>query len=122
MKAEFVIYVLFIHWIADFVFQDDETALKKSSNVWYLAFHSINYTAVLCVGLFWWLYLNELPYTKAIPTLFAINCSLHMFIDGITSRINAYLYGKARHWFFVSVGFDQFLHYVVLFWSLQEIL
>ena len=43
-----------------------------------------------------------------------INMVLHFFIDGTTSRINAALYENHRHWFFVMIGFDQWIHYMSL--------
>jgi hypothetical protein len=46
----------------------------------------------------------------------------HTIIDGITSKINAYLWNKNdRHNFFTMIGFDQLLHYVTIFWFLKYI-
>lgn len=45
-----ILWMIFVHWIADFVFQDDETALKKSSGVTVLACHAFLYFCVLMVG------------------------------------------------------------------------
>jgi uncharacterized membrane protein YjjP (DUF1212 family) len=48
-----------------------------------------------------------------------INFSLHWIIDFITSRINSKLWAAGQtHYFFVSVGFDQLLHYACLFGTL----
>lgn len=39
----------------------------------------------------------------------------HIATDAITSRINSKLWAaKKVHWFFVSVGFDQWIHFVTL--------
>ena len=50
------------------------------------------------------------------PFLVLLNLPAHFITDGITSRMTTWLYNKGeRHWFFVVIGLDQFLHYVVLF-------
>lgn len=41
--------------------------------------------------------------------------ALHCGVDYVTSRVNAWLYPRSRHWFFVGIGFDQALHMTLLF-------
>lgn len=44
----------------------------------------------------------------------------HLVIDGVTSRITAWLWKEKRvHDFFVMIGADQILHYVTIFWYLD---
>ena len=111
MKPEWITYIIVLHWIADFVCQDDWTAINKSKSWLVLTFHCSIYFFVLLTGL---------AIFGKYGSWVWINFPAHFIIDGITSRINAYLYKKEmRHWFFVMIGFDQVLHYVVLFLTIQ---
>ncbi len=112
MSGNLVIWMLLIHWIADFICQDDKTAINKSKSLFHLLKHALLYFGVLLVGYVAFLWAS--PETPA-SMLFFVNFPAHFITDGITSRINAQLYGAHRHWFFVMIGFDQFLHYSVLF-------
>lgn len=111
MSVELVLWVLIVHWFADFVCQTDEVALNKSHSLPHLAYHSLIYAGVL----FSFVDIYCMNMGIVISPLFFLNLPAHFIIDGITGRINARLYEKHRHWFFVSIGFDQFLHYTVLF-------
>ncbi len=105
-----ILTILFTHWVADFLCQNDWMALNKSKSWKALLTHTCVYTCIwipfcLVVGdaHFSWIFLAT--------TLVA-----HTVTDYVTSRINARLWAeKKTHWFFVSIGFDQFLHYVQLF-------
>ena len=128
----FVFAIIFIHWIADFVFQTHEQAVNKSTNNWYLTKHVFTYTATwfVVIGLIVILYnhfdielvrgLNNYPQLLwFIPITFVS----HWITDYYTSRLNSYLWKKGDvHNFFVSVGFDQILHYVQLFLTLYFLL
>ena len=65
---------------------------------------------------------NGRPYefTGKVHWLFGlIQFITHTIVDYITSRINKKLWeSKQVHNFFVMIGFDQFIHYVILFSSL----
>ena len=95
-----ILLLICIHFFADFILQNDKMALNKSKSNRWLGMHCLIYT---------------LPFI-----LFGIEFGLivgatHFIIDYITSRINSYLWGKGkRHWFFVMIGFDQFLHITTL--------
>lgn len=96
------IYLLFIHWLADFVLQNDWMAQNKNKNLFALSTHVLIYYFILLIGTF-----------NSLWAFF--NCGLHFLIDFVTSKINAKLWqNKKIHWFFVSVGFDQFLHTAIL--------
>ena len=112
---------LFIHWYADFVCQTDKQAKSKSSNNLQLLAHTGIYGLIVtlfsyilywtnCFGAQYW-------YT---PLIFGvIQFVTHTVVDWITSRINKKLWEyKLVHEFFVMVGFDQLIHYVILFSSL----
>lgn len=98
-----MITCLFLHWFGDFVCQSDKMAINKSKSNFWLSMHVLVYTAVL-MFLGWKIAL--------------INGIAHWIIDYFTSRLNAWLWAKEeRHWFFVSVGFDQFLHVALLWYT-----
>lgn len=105
-----ILIILFIHWLFDFVFQTDKMALNKSKDNFWLTAHVITYLIGLVVmGLL-------IGFSGVNMTLFLlINFVSHWITDYGTSRLNSYLWKKEmRHWFFVSIGFDQFLHYAAL--------
>ena len=91
-------------------------AIGKSKRLQPLLAHVFTYSVVL--GLFVSPYLaatvERLP--DHLVLWAGVNFLSHFFQDAITSRINARLWqANERHWFFVSIGADQLLHYVTLF-------
>lgn len=123
--------IIIIHWIADFVLQTDKQAKGKSKNWTDLLSHTVTYSFVwLFIG--GWIFLQQFkPYNIEhnrimsnywnyyIPSglLFVlITFICHTITDYFTSRLNSKLWTKGNvHYFFVSVGFDQILHYIQLF-------
>jgi hypothetical protein len=113
MKINIIITLLFAHFIADFIFQSDWMAINKSKSVTALVTHTITYSFL--VGIILALFQNKLFLTEEMFVFISFTWLIHTFQDAITSRINSYLWAKEeRHWFFVSIGFDQFLHYIQL--------
>jgi hypothetical protein len=113
MTFTFVISIIILHWVADFVIQTDWQAKNKSSNNIALLRHVGTYTSVISIFA-----LYMFPITLALFWI-AINAVLHFITDYFTSRLNTYLWNKGRvHDFFVSVGFDQVIHYFCLFGTL----
>lgn len=106
-----ILFILTIHWFADFVCQTDEQAKGKSKYWKPLLTHTIIYSTVFSFFLLLftfdlWLVLN----------FWLITFFFHTLTDYITSRINSKLWEQKKvHEFFVSVGFDQLLHYIQLF-------
>jgi hypothetical protein len=116
-----LLFYLFLHWYADFVCQTDKQAKGKSSSNLQLLAHTSSY------GLLVTLYTYILYWTNSFgaqywytPLLFGIIQFLtHTVVDWITSRINKKLWEDGYvHEFFVMIGFDQLIHYVILFSSL----
>lgn len=102
VKIETIIWLLFAHWIADFVCQSDWMAQNKSKNNTALMIHCCVYGLVMM--LMSWNYIFG-----------AIVMLIHHPVDYVTSRINSKLWAEKKvHWFFVSVGFDQWIHFVTL--------
>jgi len=113
--------IIFIHWISDFVLQTDWQAQNKSKSNFALLSHTLNYSMV-------WLLpmclvfgkMKEGATTEWIvwSTLYfsMITFVVHTITDYFTSRLNSKLWSEGKvHYFFVSVGFDQVLHYGQLF-------
>jgi hypothetical protein len=79
-------------------------AINKSRSNWWLTAHVATYSLMLCF----------LGWKVAL-----LNGAAHWLIDYVTSRANARLWAaQQRHWFFVCIGFDQFLHTSLLLWSI----
>ena len=93
--------LIWIHFVADFLLQNDSMAINKSSSNKWLGIHCLIY------GLCFIMY----------GVQFAIIAGLsHFVIDYCTSRVNKKLWANdQRHWFFTNIGFDQALHMTVLF-------
>ena len=111
-----IFYVLFAHWVADFIFQDEEWATSKSKNIFALLKHVSMYAFVMT------LFLMPLMSFMSI-ILFAYWIFMtHFIIDFITSKIvsnkfaNKHLGSKIPNFgAFTIIGFDQWLHYVTIF-------
>lgn len=105
-------------------------ATNKSKRLDALSAHVLLYTLTFMIGI---------PVLMGHPAMMTYNqfCQfllvtggLHFITDAVTSRITSKLWffrksysddsnlwfqgGGNRHWFFVMIGFDQLLHYVML--------
>jgi hypothetical protein len=110
-----ILIILFLHWVADFVMQSNKMAVGKSSNWEDLLNHTVLYSCVMTI--FSIIYAVA---TESWGMLFfgPITLICHTATDYFTSRLNAKLWQKEKRWeFFVSIGFDQYLHYVQLLLS-----
>ena len=125
MEFYFIILLLFSHWIADFVRQTDKQAKGKSHDLGMLYHHCFSYTydvmaiILLVEGILYYCgYHTRLFHSTNTFILksYLVIFLAHFCTDFITSKINAKLWKEEKvHEFFVSVGFDQFLHVFVLF-------
>ena len=113
MSFLLVSWVLLLHFVFDFMCQNDKMAINKSKSFkWLFAQTSVYSLMAFLVGL---------PFPLAIGFYLYLFVT-HSIIDGITSRITSYLWVKEqRHWFFVTIGFDQWLHYVTIFWFFSKV-
>ena len=101
--------IFWAHFIGDFILQNDYHALNKSKSNLALFEHVLYYSLPLVFMGF------------IVPVSIAwliVNMVLHGAVDYVTSRITSRLWlaGK-RHWFFVTIGVDQSLHFTCLFAS-----
>lgn len=115
MSLIIIFSILVIHWVADFIFQTNAQAKGKSTDMGCLLSHTSVYSSVWLVASV--VYSLCFGFGMLSPILFTgITFLLHTITDYFTSRLNSYLWKKGDvHNFFVSVGFDQVLHYVQLF-------
>lgn len=103
--------ILITHWIADFVLQTEWMAKNKSKNWGALLAHTGIYSLV------WFAVLAFYEAENLIIALYFAILTLiaHTVTDYFTSRINSKLWDQGKmHYFFVSIGFDQILHYIQL--------
>jgi len=115
-----IFYILVIHWVCDFQFQTDKQAKGKSNNWGDLLSHTFVYSySMTSLMMIYNIIGNHLDnYTFGLYHLlfFFITFISHTITDYITSRVNSQLWKKGDvHTFFVSIGFDQILHYFQLF-------
>ena len=117
-----LLFYLLLHWYADFVVQTDKQAKGKSSNNWQLLAHTSSYSLIItiCTYILYWTNSFGAQYWY-IPLIFGIiQFVTHTIIDYITSRINKKLWiNEEVHTFLIMIGFDQFIHYGILFVSLS---
>lgn len=103
---EKMLFIVWLHFIADFILQSDWMAKNKSENLNALVLHGLVYS--MPFYFFGWEYA-------------CINAGLHMCIDSITSKITKRLWlAEQRHWFFVVIGFDQAIHMTCLILTLPK--
>jgi hypothetical protein len=111
-----LIFIMFVHWLADFVCQPSKMAQNKSKNILVLAGHAVVYGAVLLYSmLFLSLRYEAIAGLEQILQFGLINMVLHFITDGITSQFTRRLWEKQYvHGFFTMIGFDQFIHFTTL--------
>jgi hypothetical protein len=118
--------ILILHWIADYVMQDGEWAVRKSKDFDFLVTHTFVYSVIMSTGVGVLMYYNIscidcLPCTIFI--FFIVTFLLHTITDFFTSKKTSREYSKKNFGttiprgfdFFVTLGFDQLLHYIQLF-------
>ena len=119
-----IFVVLLTHWVADFILQTDKQAKGKSKN-WsdlleHTSTYSIAWVFVSCLLIGYITKTQTTSWYVIHALLFGlITFICHTLTDYFTSRLNARLWAKGdTHNFFVSIGFDQLLHYIQLFLTL----
>lgn len=116
---KYIISILVIHFVADFLCQTDKMAINKSKSLYWLSMHVLAYTGVLLVGSF----IAFRVFSWEIILAYAgVNGALHFITDFFTSKLTSRLWEQqSKHWFFVAVGFDQLIHYCCLLGTYQFI-
>ena len=117
-----ICYLLLLHFIADFILQSRAMGQKKSEHFkWLLGHVAIQFAVFAVGGLF--VFDNPLPFAF-------LNAFIHGVIDWHIWKLYKYSVWKRRdpelfgtiddlkkhwkywedHWFYTTIGFDQFLH------------
>lgn len=106
--------ILFVHWVADFIFQTSSQAENKSRSWKYLlahtAIYSLTWLPVGSIYLYWKYQSFCPPPNECLNVIYFVLITFvaHTITDYFTSRLNSWLWkNKDVHNFFVSVGFDQ---------------
>lgn len=109
-----IYWLLFSHFIADFVCQTRWMGENKSKDWEAMFSHIYVYTFVLLV-------LCSFIMPAGLTVKFAFfNGLAHLLTDLITSRLTSRFYqNKQMHLFWCTIGFDQFLHTSVLLLTYQ---
>lgn len=122
-----VLFLLIIHYISDFIFQDHKWGENKSKNNTFLIKHTITYSMVffmLILPLVSFYHPELSNYIILIKSIYfsLISFTFHTIIDYITSRVVSYKIRKKQfgtsipnRGVFSVIGFDQVLHYIQIF-------
>ena len=110
-----IYYIIWIHFICDFILQTDNMAKNKSSHIGWLGWHIFIYT--LYFNMFLAIALHTVDIKVLIYSI--INGLSHFVIDFCTSKATRYLWEKKQtHNFFVVIGLDQALHMSILMYTM----
>jgi len=122
-----VLFILFIHWVADFLLQTENMATKKSTSNYWLTQHVLAYAVgIIPIGLLVF-FMGHVTWAGAILWV-VLNSGLHWLTDYYTSRWTSQLYATKNFYnpnkyfkyfnfpaFFSVIGLDQIIHYSCLF-------
>ncbi len=110
MTEQFFIFMLLIHFLADFSLQTYDQAIQKS-NDWTMLFYHVGVYSLIWLMASWFWFGNFFPAIMFAAITFAA----HFITDAVTSRVSKLFFDKGDfHNGFVVVGFDQILHYIQL--------
>lgn len=125
-----LISLMFGHWFADFVCQTRWMAENKSKSFKALSAHVLVYSLVITFYMwyreFFVIGIQRLTgtgtLTEHVPAInflwfFLATFATHWITDAITSRITSFFHKKGNtKAFFTTIGFDQYLHFIALWW------
>jgi hypothetical protein len=116
-----LLFILLIHWFADFVLQTSEQSTNKGKGKSLYNKHLLEHVVVYtCV---WVFCLVPFADYSGIFIFAIITFTFHYLTDWCTSRVGKIFWDRGDyHNGFVVVGFDQILHYTQLWLTLQYIL
>ena len=121
-------YLMFGHFVADFVCQTREMGNNKSKSLFWLTAHILTYVTIfgfICLPLFLVFYNNDIVWFT-LGEFLIVNGILHWITDYWTSKLNAYNYvNEKEHAFWTGIGFDQWIHstcisvtfYMAFYWN-----
>lgn len=96
MNVLVAVLIVWIHFVADFLFQSHNMSTKKSKS-WQWFFRHIG--------------AYSLPFLIIGPLYAGLVFCSHTVVDAISCQITSRLWKKEKwHWFFVTIGADQAIH------------
>lgn len=129
MNLYIIIAVLFGHWVGDFILQEnnlkaskDKKIINKSKKlIKHILPHTLVYTLILGLMISILIIFKVLSFSIIKFLLFLIITYItHFITDFVVTMINSkYLSKNGRHKYFVSIGFDQLIHYITLFGAIS---
>lgn len=126
MNLYIIFAVLIGHFIGDFVTQKNNHKINRTNNIYHkikrylkhLYPHTLIYSGIISGLLLILQLFNFLPFILYINILwfFIITYVSHLLTDlFVTLVVNKHLLKNKRHKYFVTIGFDQLIHYITLF-------
>ena len=110
-------FIMFAHWIGDFLLQKNKKKTRKkikNKNLKHLLPHTLIYTIVLTLSVLILQFINK--WNSNLILFFFITYITHFVIDLLITKINEKnLKKNDRHKYFLTIGIDQFIHYSILF-------
>lgn len=105
-----LLWLVWLHFVADFVMQSDKVSKTKSGSNRVLLYHVALYSLPFCPFAAWYFK----SYAVAAAFVYG-NVAAHFVTDWITSRMTSKLWKAGEvHWFFVVIGADQAIHMTTL--------
>ncbi len=103
------LYILFAHWLGDFLFQTRRIAHEKSKNLFWLTIHILIYSISLFI-------ISSVIFQEMqlILKFVGLNALFHWITDFITSKLTS-RYRSNERVFFLLLGFDQLIHHFTLY-------
>ena len=120
ISVSLVLWFLFTHFLADFLFQDKNWGENKYKDIDCLTTHTLFYTLIWCIALC----LMKIPGWDGVDVVVfcIVTFAVHTFTDFFTSKVMHWMYVKEYFGthipnigFFTFLGFDQVLHFTQLF-------
>lgn len=107
MEIQIILAIVIAHWIGDYVLQSESMAIGKATSIKWLTIHVLVWTASL--GVITTLFGATFTWVAAMGVA-------HWIQDFVTAKINShYQKTKQLKLFWLTIGSDQMLHYMVLF-------
>lgn len=114
-----VLWLIFSHWVADFIFQDESWALKKKESLVSLLKHTFTYSIVMTLAFSFILSPIGLLY-------FFIGALIsHTYIDYFSSKVVGKMFADKHagspipnFGAFSMIGLDQVFHYITIIFLL----
>jgi hypothetical protein len=118
------VYILLVHWVADFLLQTRHMATRKSESNYYLSLHVTIYSfTTIMLWVLFFLIIGTHMTTFTVFLSLAVTFTTHWLTDYVTSRQTSKFY-KAENYkgFFDTVGLDQWIHALTLFLTYNYII